>query len=203
MRVLSVVIVLSVFALAVIPLTLWYYLWLARAVVPGVRSVLPPRCLRCASRYHGVYLALVSGGSGITLDGKRPVAPRNRRPCINRDDAGVVRRAQLRMLLLQKRLHPDHQLVPLLSQCRFWIPSGIKGSGLQSRRMHNQDYRFIFSKPIQECEFWDTDSGTRYERQTTCEEGAESTIGNVSQKLSCVRGVSWYSEHAVCASGAT
>jgi hypothetical protein len=44
--VLSVVIVLTVFALAVIPLTAWYYLWLARAVLPRVRSVLPPRIAR-------------------------------------------------------------------------------------------------------------------------------------------------------------
>ena len=49
-----IVILLTVFALAVIPLTIGYYLWLARTVVPRVAS-LPPAIAR---RILAMYIAL-------------------------------------------------------------------------------------------------------------------------------------------------
>ncbi|HEV2073872.1 MAG TPA: hypothetical protein VGR29_09550 [Thermomicrobiales bacterium] len=46
MQAVGIVILLTVFALAVIPLTIAYYLWLARTVLPRVAAALPPRSAR-------------------------------------------------------------------------------------------------------------------------------------------------------------
>jgi hypothetical protein len=46
MQAVGIVIVLTVFALAVIPLTTAYYLWLARTVLPRVGAALPSRTAR-------------------------------------------------------------------------------------------------------------------------------------------------------------
>ncbi len=42
----GIVILLTVFALVMIPLTIGYYLWLARSVLPRVAAALPPRSAR-------------------------------------------------------------------------------------------------------------------------------------------------------------
>jgi hypothetical protein len=42
----GVVFLLTLFALAVIPLTIGYYLWLARTVLPRIAAALPPRSAR-------------------------------------------------------------------------------------------------------------------------------------------------------------
>ena len=46
MQAVGIVILLTVFALAVVPLTIAYYLWLARTVLPRVAAALPPRSAR-------------------------------------------------------------------------------------------------------------------------------------------------------------
>jgi hypothetical protein len=42
----GIVVLLTLFALVVIPLTIGYYLWLARSVLPRVAAALPPRSAR-------------------------------------------------------------------------------------------------------------------------------------------------------------
>ncbi len=46
MQAVGIVILLTVFALGVIPLTIAYHLWPARTVLPRVAAALPPRSAR-------------------------------------------------------------------------------------------------------------------------------------------------------------